>query len=134
MNYFNVLVVDDEEGIRHMLTAYFTKSGYEVIEAADGQAAMTHMKASLPSAVILDAMLPGVHGFDICRRIKQAQATRHIPVIMISAVYRGWRYADDVRSQYGADGFMEKPLRLDELKHVMEQAMAEAGRCISCGI
>jgi len=122
-----ILVVDDEEGIRHMLAAYFSKSGYEVIEAADGQAAMTHMKASLPSAVILDAMLPGVHGFDICRRIKQAEATRHIPVIMISAVYRGWRYADDVRSQYGADGFMEKPLRLDELKHVMEQAMAEAG-------
>ncbi|MBN2497658.1 MAG: response regulator [Deltaproteobacteria bacterium] len=123
-----VLVVDDEAGIRSMLSLYFDKNGYEVIEAADGATALQHLQAQPPDVIVLDAMLPGVHGFDICFQVKHAQATRHIPVIMISAVYRGWRYADDVRKKYGADAFLEKPLRLDELKHTIEQALARAGQ------
>jgi DNA-binding response OmpR family regulator len=46
---------------------------------------------------------------------------------MISAVYRGWRYADDVRRLYGADAFLEKPLRLDELRHVLEGCLSGSG-------
>ncbi|HSA23163.1 MAG TPA: response regulator, partial [Myxococcota bacterium] len=72
----------------------------------------------------LDAMLPGIHGFDLCKRLKSSPATRHIKVIMVSAVYRGWRYADDVRKLYGADDFLEKPLRLEELKLAVERALA----------
>lgn len=118
-----VLVVDDEPELRNMLRLFLDKSGYRVVEASDGKQALAMLQGQLPQAIVLDAMLPGVHGFDICYRIKNAEATRHIPVVMISAVYRGWRYAKDVKALYGADAFLEKPLRLDELRHTLESAL-----------
>jgi len=118
-----VLVVDDEPEIRRLLTTFLGKAGFEVWQAADGSEAVKLLAQRHPAALVLDAMLPGVHGFDICQRVKNSAATRHIVVVMISAVYRGWRYAEDVKRLYGADAFLEKPLRLDELKHVLEKAL-----------
>jgi len=121
-----VLVVDDEPELRNMLRLFLEKAGYQVSEAADGNQALAKLQGRLPQAIVLDAMLPGVHGFDICYRIKHAEATRHIPVIMISAVYRGWRYAKDVKALYGADAFLEKPLRLEELRHTLQGALEDS--------
>jgi CheY-like chemotaxis protein len=120
----SVLVVDDEPDIRFLLAEVLRKAGYQVQEAEDGNAAVALLRAGLPDALVLDAMLPGIHGFDLCKRLKSSPATRHIKVIMVSAVYRGWRYADDVRRLYGADDFLEKPLRLEELKRALERALA----------
>jgi CheY-like chemotaxis protein len=120
-----ILLVEDESELRRMLKMFLEKSGFDVVEAADGTQAVRALKDRLPDVIILDAMLPGIHGFDICYRVKHSESTMHIPVVMISAVYRGWRYADDVRSLYGADVFMEKPLRLDELKHVLDKCLKE---------
>ncbi|MBW1807372.1 MAG: response regulator [Deltaproteobacteria bacterium] len=127
----NLLLVEDEHDLRKMLAEFFTKSGCDVWEAADGTEAVRMLQERLPQAIVLDAMLPGVHGFDICYRVKHSEGTRHIPVVMISAVYRGWRYADDVRRLYGADAFLEKPLRLDELKHVLDKCVSESGSVAS---
>ncbi len=118
-----ILVVDDEAELRNMLRLFLEKSNYSVKEAEDGTKALEIMKEQLPDAIVLDAMLPGIHGFDICYRIKNSDATRHIPVIMISAVYRGWRYSKDVKALYGADEFLEKPLRLENLKRVLQSAL-----------
>ena len=123
----SVLLVDDEPELRSMLRLFLEKAGYEVWEQGDGKQALAQMKHKLPDALVLDAMLPGIHGFDICYRLKNAEATRHLPVIMISAVYRGWRYENDVKALYGADAFLEKPLRLDELKRTLEAALAAGG-------
>jgi DNA-binding response OmpR family regulator len=121
-----VLLVEDDSELRRMLRTFLEKCGYEIWEASDGTEAIRGLQSRLPDAIVLDAMLPGIHGFDICYRIKHAEGTRHIPVVMVSAVYRGWRYADDVRRLYGADHFLEKPLRLDELKHVLDQSVSAA--------
>jgi DNA-binding response OmpR family regulator len=122
-----VLVVDDEPELCKMLGMFLKKCGFVAQEAGDGNQALALLQQGMPDAIVLDAMLPGVHGFDICYRVKNAEATRHIPVIMISAVYRGWRYADDVRRLYGADAFLEKPLRLDELKHTLDRCLRDKG-------
>ena len=63
----------------------------------------------MPDLVILDGMLPEVHGFEICRQLKTSERFRHIPVIMVSAVHIGWRFAADVKEKYGADDYLEKP-------------------------
>ena len=120
-----ILVVEDDALLRKMFCEYLQKIGYDVWEAGDGNQAVQILRGKLPDGIVMDAMLPGIHGFDICRRIKSSESTRHIPVIIVSAVYRGWRYADDVRRLYGADQFLEKPLRLDELKHVLQQALGQ---------
>jgi DNA-binding response OmpR family regulator len=120
----SVLIVDDDDALRKMLVDYFRKSGYLCFEAADGRQALVQLQSNLPDAILLDAMLPGIHGFQICRRIKQAKATQYIPVVMISAVYRGGTYSDEIRLLYGASAFLEKPLKLQHLKKVLENCLS----------
>jgi CheY-like chemotaxis protein len=100
-----VLVVDDEDDIRRLLKRALTDAGYAVVEAARGIEALERVRAEVPDVILLDAMLPEVHGFDICRRIKGSKRYGHIPVIMVSAVYRGWRFAEDLKESYGVDAF-----------------------------
>jgi DNA-binding response OmpR family regulator len=122
-----ILVVDDEPDLRTMLGEYLRRHGYKIREAGDGHTALQCLQEELPHLIVLDAMLPGVHGFEICHQVKHAEATRHIRVVMISALYRGWRYADDVKRLYGADDFLEKPFRLDELRRVIERHLQSDG-------
>ncbi|RME25518.1 MAG: response regulator [Deltaproteobacteria bacterium] len=107
-----VLVVDDELDILRMLEKALRSDGFEVITAQKGLEALQMVKQHNPSLILLDAMLPEIHGFEICRKIKSSRKFSHIPVIMISAIYRGWRYAEDVRAAYGADDYFEKPFKL----------------------
>lgn len=110
-----ILVVDDEVDIRRMLTRLLARSGYRVIEADRGVAALRLVKEHSPDLIVLDAMLPEVHGFDIARRIKGSKRYGSIPIVMVSAVYRGWRYAEDLRQTLGVDDFIEKPFTLQDV-------------------
>jgi len=147
-----VLVVDDEEDIRRLLKRVLTDRGYKVLEADRGSTALRLVKEQVPDLIILDAMLPELHGFEICRRIKGSQKYGQIPIIMVSAVYRGWRYAEDLRTNYGVDAYIEKPFRITEVMKAVEQAIlakkgddsaarlskeeisAEAEKCLQAGI
>lgn len=110
-----VLVVDDETEIRKMLVRLLTRSGHRVVEAETGLTALRLVKERHPDLIVLDAMLPEVHGFEIARRIKGSQRYGQIPIIMISAVYRGWRYAEDLKQSLCVDYFIEKPFRIAEV-------------------
>jgi CheY-like chemotaxis protein len=109
------LVVDDEPEIRQLVQRMLESKGYAVESAADGEQALAQADAIIPDVILLDAMLPKVHGFEACRRLKASSRTRLIPVVMMTAVYRGWRFAQDARENYGAEDYVEKPFRLDDL-------------------
>jgi DNA-binding response OmpR family regulator len=115
-----VLVVDDEPEIRLLVQRSLEKHGFAVETAADGAEGIEKCEALVPDLVLLDAMLPKVHGFEACRRMKSSPRTRHVPVIMMTAVYRGWRFAEDARDTYGAEDYVEKPFRLDDLLRRVE--------------
>jgi CheY-like chemotaxis protein len=119
-----VLVVDDEPEIRQLVQRTLEAKGYRVETAADGEEAIARAEALAPDLVLLDAMLPKVHGFEACRRLKSSARTRGIPVVMMTAVYRGWRFAQDARENYGAEDYIEKPFRLDDLLRRVEEARA----------
>ncbi len=121
-----VLVVDDEPEIRQLVERMLTSRGYAVALAVDGQEALDQAERLVPDLVLLDAMLPKVHGFDACRRIKANPRTRKVPVIMMTAIYRGWRFAQDAREAYGAHDYVEKPFRMDNLLQRIEQALQVA--------
>jgi CheY-like chemotaxis protein len=116
------LVVDDEPEIRQLVQRMLESKGYVVETAADGEQALQKADALVPDVVLLDAMLPKVHGFEACRRLKSASRTRLIPVVMMTAIYRGWRFAQDARDNYGAEDYVEKPFRLDDLFRRVEAA------------
>lgn len=119
-----VLVVDDEDDIRKMLVRVLTQKGYQVIEASKGLEALQLVRDQMPDLILLDAMLPEVHGFDIARRIKGSARYGHIPIVMISAIYRGWRVAEDLKSSYGVEGFLEKPFKIGDVLMHVENALA----------
>jgi CheY-like chemotaxis protein len=118
-----VLVVDDEEDIRRMLRRVLQERGYRVVEAARGTEALQAVRDHVLDCILLDAMLPEIHGFDICRRIKSSQKYGHIPIIMVSAIYRGWRFAEDLRESYGVTAFLEKPFKISDVIVAVERAI-----------
>jgi DNA-binding response OmpR family regulator len=119
-----ILVVDDELEIRVLIRRVLEERGYHVVEADRGYTALAMLKDAPPELVILDAMLPEVHGFDIAKRMKGSDRFGHIPIIMVSAVYRGWRFAEDVKASYGVDAYLEKPFAVSELLVAVESAFA----------
>jgi DNA-binding response OmpR family regulator len=123
-----VLVVDDSDDIRRLLARVFRERDYDVVESATGQDALQKVREFAPDLLLLDAMLPDVHGFDVCRRLKGSRRYGHIPVIMLSAVYRGWRFAEDLRRSYGVHAFIEKPFRIGEVLAAAERAVTGVGR------
>jgi CheY-like chemotaxis protein len=124
-----VLVVDDEPEVRQLVQRTLESKGYDVELAIDGAEAIAKAEALVPDVVLLDAMLPKVHGFEACRRLKASARTRHVPVVMMSAVYRGWRFAEDAMEAYGAEDYLEKPFRLDDVVRAVERMLhAGSGR------
>ncbi len=122
-----VLVVDDEVDIRKMLKRLLTGKGFRVLETDRGRAALKMVKEHSPHLIILDAMLPEVHGFEIARRIKSSKRYQHIPIIMVSAVYRGWRYAEDLKQSCGVEQYIEKPFRINDVMKAVETALQQGG-------
>ncbi len=126
-----VLVVDDDEEIRKLLKRLLVQKGRRVLEADRGLLALRLVKDHVPDLIILDAMLPELHGFDIARRIKGSAKYGRIPIVMMSAVYRGWRIAEDLKQNYGVEEFLEKPFRVTDVLEVVQRLLAQSeGRAL----
>jgi DNA-binding response OmpR family regulator len=110
-----VLVVEDEEEIRSLLVRILKNQGHHVVEADRGLLALERVKEHSPDLIILDAMLPELHGFEIARRLKASERYQSIPILMVSAVHRGWRVAEDAKSNLKIDEYLEKPFRISDV-------------------
>jgi DNA-binding response OmpR family regulator len=103
----SVLVVEDEEDILALLHFNLIKAGYHADCAADGEAALQAVAAKQPDLILLDLMLPGIDGLEICRRLRADAATSQIPIIMLTAC---GEEEDVVRGlELGADDYVTKP-------------------------
>jgi len=108
-----VLLVEDEPAQAEVIAYNLAAQGYRVETAASGDAALDLIAEAPPDLILLDWMLPGVSGIEICRRLKARPATRHVPVIMISARTEEF---DRVRGlETGADDYVVKPYAVNEL-------------------
>jgi len=108
-----VLVVDDVAANRQLLESYLLRLDCRVIEAGDGQAALAAAAKDPPDLVLLDAQMPRLDGFEVCRRLKAEPATRLTPVVMVTSLSA---IGDRVRAlQAGADDFLSKPIDRVEL-------------------
>jgi DNA-binding response OmpR family regulator len=105
-----VLVVDDDHGIRTSVRLALSEYGYEVAEAADGEAALATFAQVEPDVVVLDLMLPGIDGFECCRRIRRVS---DLPVLIVSA--RGDSHDVVAGLEAGADDYIRKPFDVAEL-------------------
>ncbi len=108
-----VLVVEDERDIADLVRYHVEKAGMRVVHAADGGAALRLARAELPDVVILDLMLPGLDGLEVCRQLRRDAATRRLPIIMLTA--RGEEVDRVVGLELGADDYVVKPFSPREL-------------------
>ena len=106
----SILVVDDEPVFIEALTISLEREGFGVIAAADGPAALKAISEKDPDLILLDVMLPGMSGIDVCREIRKSSS---VPVIMVTA--KGEEIDAVVGLEVGADDYITKPYRLREL-------------------
>jgi len=107
-----VLIVDDEKNIVDILSFNLKREGFEVITAYDGEAALEQYKKHRPSLILLDVMLPLIHGFDVCRKVRETD--KQTPIIMLTA--REEETDKVLGLDLGADDYITKPFSLRELQ------------------
>ena len=116
-----VLVIDDDPDVRTVMNVLMKKQGYEVETASTKDEAFDKIQQFQPSVILLDVLLSGSDGRDICREIKSDPMTRHIQVIMFSA-HPG--AAENIKS-YGADHFITKPINTGSLLQKLDSWVNE---------
>ena len=108
-----ILVVDDSATARHFLIEVLTKNGYEVILAENGDEAITKARSQMPDLVLMDVVMPGINGFQATRAITKDEATKHIPVLILTSkdmeTDRIWGL------RQGATEFINKPVDPSDL-------------------
>ncbi len=110
-----ILIIEDERGLTQSLSWYFNREGYETHIAHDGQEGLRKAQTVLPDVVLLDIMLPGMNGLDVCRELRAGERTRDIPIIMITA--KSEETDQVVGYSMGADDYVPKPFSNKVLLH-----------------
>jgi phosphate regulon transcriptional regulator PhoB len=108
-----VLVIEDERDIRELVRVNLEAEGFSVLEAGDGELGLALVKRERPAAVILDLMLPGLGGLEVCRRIRAEETTARMPVVVLTA--RSAEADKVVGLEIGADDYVTKPFSPREL-------------------
>jgi two-component system alkaline phosphatase synthesis response regulator PhoP len=108
-----ILVVDDEEPIQELLRFNLEKEGYVDCGVTDGQEALKHVESDQPDLIVLDLMLPGMDGLEVCRRLRANPKFQQIPIIMLTA--KGEEIDTVLGLELGADDYMTKPFSPREL-------------------
>lgn len=125
----NVLVVEDDIDILQLITYNFQAAGFEVTSSTDGYEALDLARRHPPSILILDLMLPGLDGLEVCKELKRDPDTKGIPIIMLTA--RGEEVDRIVGLELGADDYVVKPFSPRELilraRAILRRSTPEAG-------
>ncbi|CAG0957020.1 response regulator transcription factor [Geobacter sp.] len=117
-----ILIVEDEESLLKLESILLTSRGYDVTGVADGATALEQVVSARPDLVILDIMLPGMDGFEVCRRIKQNPETAHIPVMMLTAK----KSAQDTERGMaaGASAYVTKPFKSAKIIEIIQELLS----------
>lgn len=118
----SVLIVDDEEKLSKMLGFLFMAKGFKVEYARDGSSALDLLRRIKPNVIILDIMMPGIDGFEVCEKIKDDSSLKEIPVIVLSALPS--MQSKEKILALGAYDYFEKPFRSSDL---VEKALEAVG-------
>lgn len=112
-----VLIIDDDPDVRTLMNILMKKQGYEVETAFSKEDALSKLKEFQPSVILLDVLLSGADGRELCRQMKASDQMKSIPVIMVSA-HPG---AAENISSYGADDFISKPINTESLLNKLDK-------------
>ena len=107
------MVVDDESRIRDLARMILEDKGYEVITVGNGNEAVQKITVEMPDLVLLDILMPGMNGFEVCKVLKSDPKTKQIPIVMFTVRSRDEGY--ELARQVGCDGYFNKPFAPHDL-------------------
>jgi DNA-binding response OmpR family regulator len=122
----HIMIVDDEPEIVKLVAKLMEARGHRVTTGRDGQEALDLVEKERPDVLILDLNLPKVDGFEVCKRLKGAEATRALPIVMMTAAFPTIEDADRGMT-LGADEYVVKPFLREVLVHNVERLLKAAG-------
>lgn len=119
-----ILIADDEPSLRLLVRATLSANkSFELIEASDGNEALSKAQLELPDLILLDVMMPGLSGFEVCERLKNDAGTKKIIIIMLTA--KGQQSDRDWAISVGTDYFLTKPFSPIELFNLIEKILSK---------
>src|SRR5690349_18218239 len=118
-----VLVADDEPSTLALVANHLRTQGYHVLEASDGDEAWNLACQELPDAVVLDVMMPGMSGWEVCRKIREAVSLAHTGVVMLTGI--GDTLNEITSPLYGADAYLDKPFQFTKLTEVVKATLEQ---------
>ncbi len=132
----NILIIEDESDVADLLTLNLRKAGFRISTAADGASGLQKARDDRPDFIVLDLMLPKMLGLEVCRILKSDTATRHIPILMLTA--KAEEIDRIVGLEFGADDYVTKPFSPREvvlrIKAILRRAEGGAeDECLSAG-
>jgi DNA-binding response OmpR family regulator len=122
-NQVKLLLADDDMEILRIMRKRFSKRGYQLIEAHNGEEALQVALAERPNLIVLDVMMPRLNGWEVCKYIRDREAYNDVGVIMLTAI--GPKLNELTSPLYGADEYMDKPFVLDELEDTIKRVLLE---------
>lgn len=122
-----IMIIEDDEELNEILHYNLTRAGYNAVQVWDGRAAVEALEKSPPDLVLLDIMLPGVDGWEVCRHMSASPRLKNVPIIIFTA--KSAREDFDQARQYNLAGFFTKPYATaDVLRHVGKVLSATPAR------
>ncbi|MCP5050862.1 MAG: response regulator [bacterium] len=120
-----ILVIEDEENLGKLIQAFLIKNGYKVSCLFKGVTGIEDIRPENPDLILTDLLLPGLHGFDICKTIKRDKQLKDVPLIIMTAVYKKAIHKLEAR-RLGVRDFVEKPLDFDDLLKKIQRLIGAA--------
>jgi DNA-binding response OmpR family regulator len=120
----NIFVIDDDSNIRELLTVNLRAAGYEVTTAEDGVEGLAKLRASRPQCVVLDVMMPGIDGWELCKIIRDDPDLAPVRILMLTAKDRERDRLIGI-DIFGADEYMVKPFEIDDLLQAVGRLVGE---------
>lgn len=120
-----VVIADDDLEILTMVRTLLRRRDVKLLEASDGEEAMRLIRENEPDLVVLDVMMPGMSGWEVCKAIREEEALAETGVIMLTGI--GERLNEMTSPLYGADAYLDKPFDLTELDAAVTRVLSERG-------
>jgi DNA-binding response OmpR family regulator len=113
------LIVDDDRLVRARLNEYLGSNGFQTLESKTAYEAIQAAAQYRPQVILLDGLLPQMHGFEVARMINALDVTYKPRIIMMTAIYKHIRYRNEARLKYGIANYLVKPIHLNELDKIL---------------
>lgn len=117
-----ILIVDDDKDIVALITTFLREEGYEIITARKGDEAFDLVVEKGPDLALIDGLIPGIHGFDLCKKIKEDAGIQKKPkIVIMSSLYKSRKYKYEAIDDFKADDYLVKPFSKEQLLSIINR-------------